>query len=359
MRGKRIVACILSAVMYVLLSGVVLASGSSHDNGVVHRTTAKGERKTPTTTAAVKSGKARLSHRNRRASNTRSATGGKLVKSVHHRSMRSGESAEVSPKLRSAAFYVQNVATGQVLLEKNPNAVQPIASITKLMTIMVVLDANQDLQQELEVTDADVDRLKNSSSHLPVGTILTRKDLMHLALMASENRAAAALARNYPGGMPAFLQAMNTKAKLMGLQETHFSDGTGLTTKNVSSAHDLAIMVSNASLYPLIREFSTSAEYTVALKHGRLRTFHNTNSLVKNPDWQIEVSKTGFINESGRCLVMQAWFNNKKLAIVLLDSVGHYTRIGDANRIRKWLETPAGRQAVAASGVASDISASM
>lgn len=358
MRGKRIVASILSAVMCVSLSGVALASGSSHDNGVLHRAAAKGERK-KTTTAAVKSGKTRLSHRNRRAGDAKSSTAGQLVKSVHHRSMRSAESAEVSPKLRSASFYVQNVATGQVLLEKNPNAVQPIASITKLMTIMVVLDSHQDLQQELEVTDADVDRLKNSSSHLPVGTILTRKDLMHLALMASENRAASALARNYPGGMPAFLQAMNTKAKLMGLQETHFSDGTGLTTKNVSSAHDLAIMVSNASLYPLIREFSTSAEYTVALKHGRLRTFHNTNSLVKNPDWQIDVSKTGFINESGRCLVMQAWFNNKKLAIVLLDSVGHYTRIGDANRIRKWLETPAGRQAVAASGVTADISASM
>jgi len=132
------------------------------------------------------------------------------------------------------------------------------------------------------------------------------------------------------------------------LQETHFFDGTGLTKNNVSSARDLAIMVANAAHYPLIREFSTSAEYTVDLGHGRNRAFHNTNALVKSSDWQIDVSKTGFINESGRCLVMQAWFNNKQLAIVLLDSVGHYTRIGDANRIRKWLEASANRHPVAA-----------
>lgn len=366
MLGKRVFACILGAVIGVSLSGVVLASGSSQDNGVSRKTEAKVEKRhLKSSVGAAKTGKARLSQRKAvyvgksRSAFARQPDAGRLVRTVQHRSMRSEEPFEVVPRLRSAAFFVQNVATGQVVLEKNSDAVQPIASITKLMTIMVVLDARQDLQQELEVTEDDVDHLKNSSSHLPVGTVLTRQDLMHLALMASENRAASALARNYPGGMPAFLQAMNTKARLMGLQETHFSDGTGLTTKNVSSARDLAVLVTNASHYPLIREFSTSSEYTVALKHGRLRTFHNTNSLVRNPGWQIDVSKTGFINESGRCLVMQAWFNNKQLAIVLLDSVGHYTRIGDANRIRKWLDSPAGRQAVAASSVASDVSASM
>lgn len=255
-----------------------------------------------------------------------------------------------NPLIRSSAFYVQDLNTGEVLLQKNASAPLPIASITKLMTSMVVLDAHQNLNEVLEVTESDVDRIKSTSSHLTVGTRLTREELMHLALMASENRAASALARNYPGGMPAFLEAMNVKARLLGLGETRFYDGTGLTKSNVSSARDLATMVANASRYPLIREFSTSTEHTADLLGGRSYTFHTTNALVKNPDWQIDVQKTGYINESGKCLVMQAWMGNKPLAIVLLDSWGRYTRLADANRIRKWLEASLSGQKIALHG---------
>jgi len=252
-----------------------------------------------------------------------------------------------NPLIRSCAFYVQDLNTGEVLLQKNASAPLPIASITKLMTSMVVLDAHQNLNEVLEVTESDIDRIKSTSSHLSVGTRLTREDLLHLALMASENRAASALARNYPGGMSAFLEAMNVKAQLMGLSETRFYDGTGLTKNNVSSARDLATLVANASRYPLIREFSTSREHTADLSGGRSYTFHTTNSLVKSPEWQIDVQKTGYINESGKCLVMQAWMGNKPLAIVLLDSWGRFTRQADANRIRKWLEASLARQQLA------------
>lgn len=252
-----------------------------------------------------------------------------------------------NPLIRSSAFFVQDVNTGEVLLQKNSNAPQPIASITKLMTTMVVLDAKQNLSEMLEITEDDIDRLKGTSSRLSVGSHLTREELMHLALMASENRAASALARNYPGGMHAFLEAVSIKVQLMGLTETRLFDGTGLNKNNVSSARDLATLVANASRYPLIREFSTSTEYTASLARGRSHTFHNTNALVKSPDWQIDVQKTGYISESGKCLVMQAWLGNKPLAIVLLDSWGRSTRIADANRIRKWLEASMARQHIA------------
>jgi D-alanyl-D-alanine endopeptidase (penicillin-binding protein 7) len=243
-----------------------------------------------------------------------------------------------NPLLRSAAFYVQDVRTGQVLLEKNASSVLPIASITKLMTAMVVLDAHLPLNEVLEVSDDDVDRLKGTSSRLAVGTRMTREALLRLALMSSENRAASSLSRHYPGGQRVFIDAMNAKAQLLGMSDTRFYDGSGLNHGNVSSARDLATLVSNASHYPLIREFTTTAEYATELAGGRIHTFHNTNSLVRSPEWQIEVSKTGFINESGKCLVMQAWMANKPLAIVLLDSWGRFTRLADANRIRRWLE---------------------
>lgn len=246
-----------------------------------------------------------------------------------------------NPLIRSSAFFVQDLNTGEVLLERNASAVLPIASITKLMTAMVVLDAHQNLDEVLEVNDEDVDRLKGTSSRLVVGTRLSREEMLRLALMASENRAASALARNYPGGMPAFLEAVRAKSRLLGLNETRLYDGTGLNKNNVSSARDLASLVANASRYPLIRAFSTAPEYTASLPRGRSHTYHNTNALVNNPDWQIDVQKTGYISESGKCLVMQAWMGNKPLAIVLLDSWGRYTRLGDANRIRKWLETTA------------------
>jgi D-alanyl-D-alanine endopeptidase (penicillin-binding protein 7) len=240
--------------------------------------------------------------------------------------------------VQSSAFLVQDQTTGAVLLEKNAHAVQPIASITKLMTAMVTLDAQLSLNETLTVSEHDVDTLKGTRSRLRVGTHLSREEMLRLALMSSENRAASALARHYPGGHSAFIQAMNQKAQSLGLHDTHFKDSTGLTSENVSSPHDLARLVDAAHQYPLIREFSTtpSGAFDIA---GRTMQFNNTNSLVKSPSWEIGLSKTGYINEAGKCLVMQAWLNNKPIIIVLLDSWGKMTRIGDANRIKRWVES--------------------
>lgn len=245
--------------------------------------------------------------------------------------------------LKSSAVVVQDQASGEVLFEKNSDAVLPIASITKLMTAMVVLDAQLSLQETLSIGQEDVDTLKGTRSRLKVGAQLSREDMLLLALMASENRAASALSRHYPGGAAAFIEAMNRKAADIGLKDTHFSDPTGLTAANVSSARDLTRMVAAAAHYPLIRELSTTGERTVWVG-GRPISFHNTNTLVRSPasGWEIAVSKTGYIREAGKCLVMQAWLNNKPVVIVLLDSWGRLTRIGDANRIKRWIENAAG-----------------
>jgi D-alanyl-D-alanine endopeptidase (penicillin-binding protein 7) len=240
--------------------------------------------------------------------------------------------------LQSTAVLVQDQATGKILFEKNARSVLPIASITKLMTAMVALDALPDLEELLAIDEADVDMLKGTRSRLKVGTRLSREEMLRLALMSSENRAASALSRHYPGGRMAFVTAMNQKARMLGLTDTRFEDPTGLTAANVSSPRDLAKLVDTAHQYPLIREFSTSTEgeFTVA---GRTQHFRNTNTLVKSASWDIGLSKTGYINEAGKCLVMQAWFNNKPTIIVLLDSWGRLTRIGDANRIKRWIES--------------------
>ena len=245
-----------------------------------------------------------------------------------------------NPGLRSASALVIDQSSGAVLFEKNANVQVPIASITKLMTAMVVLDAKPDLQEVLTIGEEDVDALKGTHSRLRVGTRLTRDEMLRLALMASENRAAASLSRNYPGGRSTFVAAMNQKATELGLTETRFEDPTGLTAANVSSARDLTKMVATAHRYPLIREFSTTAEYQVTIA-GRPQAFHNTNSLVRSDNWEIGLSKTGYINEAGKCLVMQAWLNNKPLIIVLLDSWGKMTRVADANRIKRWIESAA------------------
>ncbi len=264
----------------------------------------------------------------------------KAARRARHAAAAPAAVASHDPVLRSASVVVQDQTSGEVLFEKNSDAVLPIASITKLMTAMVVLDAKQSLGEELTVSEEDVDTLRGSRSRLAVGTRLSREDMLRLALMSSENRASSALSRNYPGGRTAFVAAMNRKAAAIGLSGTSFSDPTGLSAANVSSAKDLVLMVEAAARYPLIREFTTTAEYSVALK-GRTREFHNTNALVRSPDWEIGVSKTGFINEAGRCLVMQAWFADKPVIIVLLDSWGKLTRIGDANRIKQWMEAVA------------------
>jgi serine-type D-Ala-D-Ala endopeptidase (penicillin-binding protein 7) len=245
-----------------------------------------------------------------------------------------------NPNLLSHAVMVFDQNTGKPLLMKNADTAVPIASITKLMTSIVVLDAKQNLDEPVVITEADIDVIKNSRSRLPVGTAFRREDLMRLALMASDNRAAAALGRSYPGGTLAFVAAMNTKAKDIGLTNTRFTDASGLSPSNVASPQDLALMVAEASKHKLIREFSTAPELYVTLPDsGKQLGFNNTNSLVKSDGWNIGVSKTGFINEAGKCLVMQAMIGNNPVIIVLMDSWGKLTRIGDANRIKKWIES--------------------
>lgn len=244
--------------------------------------------------------------------------------------------------LRSAAALVMDQSTGELLYAKNPDLATPIASITKLMTAMVTLDAGLRLDEEIEITSEDLDRLKFTSSRLPLGTTLTREELLHLALIASENRAAAALSRAYPGGRDAFIYAMNRKAQQLGMHHTHYVDGTGLSSSNRSTAADLAKLVDVAySHYPQIRNISTTGNYDVDVP-GRKRMRHvayvNTNALTRNKDWDIGVSKTGYINEAGHCLVMQAQISGQKVVIVLLDSFGKMSRIGDAARIKRWIE---------------------
>ena len=246
--------------------------------------------------------------------------------------------------LKSSSALVVEQDGQEVLYAKNVDAVVPIASITKLMTAKVVLDAGLPLDEPIAISSADIDALKHTRSRLKVGTVLTRADLLKLALMASENRAAAALARSYPGGTTAFVAAMNQKAIELGMWRTRFVDGTGLSSDNVSTAQDLVRLVRGAYRHELIREYSTEASHTVELANGRRLKYSNSNRLVRNAGWDIGLSKTGYISEAGRCLVLQAKIATTPVIIVLLDSWGKLTRIGDANRIKKWIETRAPRQ---------------
>lgn len=247
--------------------------------------------------------------------------------------------------LKSRAVHIFDTQQGRTLYSKNTDTVMPIASITKLMTAIVVLDAQLPLTEEIIIDSADIDVLKNTRSRLHVGASLTRQELLRLALMSSENRAAAALGRAYPGGIEAFVAAMNDKAFELGMGNSYFVDSTGLSSTNVSTARDLVKMVEAAYGYDLIRKFSTTSAHAVELSDdGPSMRFINSNNLVRNGNWQIGVSKTGFLSEAGRCLVMQANITGKPVIIVLLDSNGKNTRSGDANRIKKWMETSLARK---------------
>ena len=239
--------------------------------------------------------------------------------------------------LKSSVALVIDQDTHQVLFSKNPQAVLPIASITKLMTALVVTEAGLPLDETLTISQDDVDTEKGSRSRLTVGTQLTRGEMLLLALMSSENRAAHALGRHYPGGMDAFVAAMNAKAQLLGMSGTRYVEPTGLSSQNRSSANDLARLVDAAYAHQIIRELSTSREAQVDVGKRQLQ-FRSTNGLVRSPEWDIGLQKTGYISEAGRCLVMQAQLAGRKLIMVLLDSAGRYSRIGDAERIRKWLD---------------------
>ena len=252
--------------------------------------------------------------------------------------------ADGLPSIKSAAALVVDFNDGRTIYGKNTQGVTPIASITKLMTSMVVLDANLPLDETIYVDTADLDFVKHTYSRLAVGTGLPRRDMLRLALMSSENRAAASLSRSTPGGRVAFTAAMNRKAVELGMWNTRFVDSTGLSSENVSTAEDLVKMVKAAYQYPLIREFTTTSAHEVETVAGRNLQFRNSNGLVKNPAWEIGLSKTGYISEAGRCLVMQAKIGARHVVIVLLDSWGKYTRTADAIRIKKWLESHSGRK---------------
>ena len=240
--------------------------------------------------------------------------------------------------LKSSVALVIDQDTREVLFSKNEQAVLPIASLTKLMTGVVVNEAHLPMDEEITITQDDVDTEKRSRSRLTVGTSLSRGELLHLALMSSENRAAHALGRTYPGGMNTFVALMNAKAKALGMKDTRYVEPTGLSSNNQSSAHDLATLVNAAYNEPTLRELTTSPGYQVDVGSRTLQ-FNNTNRLVKNPDWDIGIQKTGFINEAGQCLVLQAKIAGRKLIMVFLDSAGKLSRIGDAERVRRWVES--------------------
>ena len=239
--------------------------------------------------------------------------------------------------LKSSVAYVIDQDTNEVLLSKNDQAVLPIASITKLMTGVVISEAKLSMDESITITQDDVDTEKGSSSRLKVGTTLTRGELLHLSLMASENRAAHALGRTYPGGLHAFVELMNAKATSLGMRDTRYIEPTGLSSKNQSSAKDLATLVSFAYQDSLLRELSTSPSYQVEVGNHTLN-YKTTNRLIKNPNWDIGLQKTGYISEAGQCLVMQAKIAGRKLIMVFLDSAGKLSRIADAERVRRWVE---------------------
>lgn len=271
-------------------------------------------------------------------------------------------SADDPLELKSSVAFVIDQDTKEVLVNKNAGAVLPIASLTKLMTALVVAEAGLRMDDVLTISDADIDTEKGTGSRLPIGAQLTRHEMMHLALMSSENRAANALGRHYPGGLPVFVAAMNRKARELGMADTRYVEPTGLSSKNQSSARDLAVLVHAAYQQPLLRELSTSTDYKVVVEATntecvrrsgkrcvetrqvpgtRTLQYHTTNSLVRNPGWDIGLQKTGYISEAGRCLVMQAQMAGRKLIMVFLDSAGKVARVGDAERVRHWLDASA------------------
>ena len=241
-------------------------------------------------------------------------------------------------ELKSSVALVMDQDTHEVLLSKNDHAVLPIASLTKLMTGLIISQAKLPMDEMITITQDDVDTEKRSGSRLTVGATLTRQEMLHLALMSSENRAAHALGRTYPGGMKVFVSQMNLKARLMGMTDTRYVEPTGLSSKNQSSAHDLAALVNVAHSDPVLRAFSTSPGYEVAVGNKTLQ-YNNTNRLVHSPSWDIGLQKTGYISEAGRCLVMQAEVSGRKLIMVFLDSAGKFSRLADAERVRNWIES--------------------
>lgn len=259
-------------------------------------------------------------------------------------------SGAIDAALHAEVALVYDLNDGALLYEKNSDELRPIASITKLMTALVVLDAGQPMEETLTISSADIDRMRHSRSRLAVGTRLTRGEMLHLALMSSENRAANALGRHYPGGLPAFVRAMNDKARALGMRHSRFVEPTGLSSDNVATSHDLVKLLRATNKHPAIRNYATDDTEVFTVGRGRQLTYNNTNRLVKRNDWDIRVSKTGFINEAGQCLVMLTRIDDRDLAIVLLNADGRAARLGDAARLRQLVEANNHTLALASSG---------
>ncbi len=331
----------LLSFSFLLLANFNLAQAASHHHKKNHHTSVnsvnkhvqnlhKSGKKTHLSAHATHSKKSkRVAHAHQLAAPVERASVGDLSGLKH---------TQDPLALASNAALVLDQESSKVLFEKNAQVSLPIASITKLMTSLVVMEAKQNLDEVIEVTSDDLDKEKGTSSRLQVGTKLSRADLLHIALMSSENRAASALGRNYPGGLPAFVNAMNAKAQQLGMLDTTYVDSSGLSSKNVASARDLAKLLNAAYQFPLIREYSTDSKYVVSPSGKRSLEYGTTNKLVANADWNIGIQKTGYIAEAGRCLVMQAIIEGRAVVMVFLDSKGKYSRLADAGRIKKWLQ---------------------
>jgi D-alanyl-D-alanine endopeptidase (penicillin-binding protein 7) len=273
-----------------------------------------------------------------------------LLPGLGHAAKAAATNPAIKPEVRSASALIVDATSGDVLFERQPKLVTPIASITKLMTALVVLDALQSLDEVITIKASDRWKGKGAFSHIPNGTKLTRGDLLHLALMASENLAARVLGSNYPGGMSAFVHTMNVKAKALGMTQSHFDDPSGLSSANVSTARDLVKLINAASRQSIIRDYSTAASYEVRL-NKRPFVYRNTNLLIGKQDWDIAVQKTGFTNDAGQCLVMQTKIDGRLVNMVFLNSFGSLTRTADARRIRRWMEAQSMPSVVSAGAV--------
>ncbi len=334
---QRISAVFLAALLGVFLLAPVLAEANSNNTPKSKRTasaSAKPGKSVPKTVSKKTSRKPLAA---KRTVQVNAMTAAPVRASFGQMAGLRGTSDPLD--LHSSVALVIDQDTREVLLSKNDQAVLPIASLTKLMTGLVISDAQLPMSEMIAITQADVDTEKGSSSRLAVGSVLSRGDLLHLALMSSENRAAHALGRTFPGGLDTFVSRMNSRASSLGMRDTRYVEPTGLSSKNQSSAMDLATLVGAAYKEPLLRELSTSHGREIAVGHRTLQ-YNNTNRLVKSPQWDIGLQKTGYISEAGQCLVMQAQVSGRKLIMVFLDSAGKLSRIGDAERVRRWLEKP-------------------
>ncbi|SFN78726.1 D-alanyl-D-alanine endopeptidase (penicillin-binding protein 7) [Formivibrio citricus] len=328
MRNPMIYLCSIATAVMLLTSTATSAA-----------TTAKQQKTVKTSSAKKKAVHKKVAQKKGAKSSVSKRATAHARRSIQVSRVSAAPTTLAHPGLQSGSALVMNGLTGEIIYAKHPDTLTPIASITKLMTAMVVLDAQQPLSELISISHDDIDTLKGTRSRLTPGLTLTRGEMLLLALMSSENRAASALARHYPGGRDAFIAKMNEKAASLGMKSTRFLDSTGLNPGNVSTPRELALMVQAAHRYSTIQQYSTSVEYSfISNMNKRPLVFHNTNPLVKSDKWEIGVSKTGYISEAGRCLVMQTTIGNAPVVMVLMDSNGKNTRVGDASRIRKWLE---------------------